>query len=147
MKKVFSLLAAITVAVCLNVSVLAAEPKGVQTRTVSVETLENGITIVDTVTVNSVVQRSGIGAQRTVDCYNGNVRVGSVTLNANFTYDGITAHATNASSSHWVASGWSYSGESVYTSGATAYLSATISGSTTIPVDITLTCDPYGNIY
>ena len=52
-----------------------------------------------------------------------------------------------ASSSHWVASGWSYSGESVYTSGATAYLSATISGSTTIPVDITLTCDPYGNIY
>lgn len=41
----------------------------------------------------------------------------------------------------------SYSGESVYTSGATAYLSATISGNTTIPVDITLTCDPYGNIY
>ena len=145
MKKLVSLLVVLSMAFIMSFSAFAEQPE--QNIKVSTKVLENGIVVVDTLTTTGMETRSGVSHSRTREYYSGSSRIASVTLSASFIYDGITAHATAASSSHWVASGWSYSGESVYTSGATAYLSATISGSTTIPVDITLTCDPYGNIY
>ena len=45
---------------------------------------------------------------------------------------------------HSVASGWTYSGQSVWGTGATAHLSATISGPVTFPVSLSLTCSPTG---
>lgn len=146
MKKIFSVLLTALFIVTASFPVLAAQDD-VKEKGSSVRYMENGVTVVRTIEQAEGVGRANTGTSVTEKYYYRNQMVGQVTLTALFSYDGITAHATAASSSHWVASGWSYSGESVYTSGATAYLSATISGSTTIPVDITLTCDPYGNIY
>ena len=72
--------------------------------------------------------------------------VASVVLRATFTYDGATATAVSASGDHSVSSGWSYSGQFTWCSGATAYLTATISGPVSIPVSLSLTCSPGGTI-
>lgn len=146
MKKLLSIFFALAFIVCAAFPASAHNTDSSGT-TKSVEYLNNGIKVVTILETVAGRERANKGSSLTKEYYSENRLVGSATLTATFSYDGITAHATSASSSHWVASGWSYSGESVYTSGATAYLSATISGSTTIPVDITLTCDPYGNIY
>ena len=65
-------------------------------------------------------------------------------MNATFTYNSTTETAITASGDHSVASGWSYSGQSTWCSGATAYLTATISGPVSIPVSLSLTCSPGG---
>lgn len=109
------------------------------------ETVAEGVTCETTIYVDDVMTRaSARGGSINKDYYYKGERIASVVLNVSFTYDGSSATATGTSSDHAVASGWSYSGESVWRSGATAYLTATISGPVTFPVSLSLTCSPTG---
>ena len=62
--------------------------------------------------------------------------------------DGKTAWVSNASSSHTTYSGWSYGSEKITKSGGTASLTGTLSHllHRNIPVNISLTCSPTGQI-
>lgn len=74
--------------------------------------------------------------------------IAEVTLSATFGYDGKTAWVSSASSSHTTYSGWSYGSEKITKSGGTASLSATLSHLLyrNVPVNISLTCSPTGQI-
>lgn len=110
-----------------------------------VENVTEDITCVTTIYIDDGLSRTSDrrGHVNKEFYYRGD-RVAFVVLNATFTYDGTTATAITASGSHSVASGWSYSGQSTWCSGATAYLTATISGPVSIPVSLSLTCSPGG---
>lgn len=74
--------------------------------------------------------------------------IAEVTLSATFGYDGKTAWVVSASGSHTTYDGWKYGGEKITKSGGTATLTATLSKltSSNIPVNISLTCSPTGEI-
>ncbi len=74
--------------------------------------------------------------------------IAEVTLSATFGYDGKTAWVSSASSSHTTYSGWSYGSEKITKSGGTASLTGTLSHllHRNIPVNISLTCSPTGQI-
>lgn len=109
------------------------------------EVLDNGVVCTTTIYKHPSVMRSDtqMGSAQQKYTYGGET-IAYVYLNATFTYDGSTATAVSASGDHSVASGWSYSGQSTWCSGATAHLTATISGAVSIPVSLSLTCSPSG---
>lgn len=74
--------------------------------------------------------------------------IAEVTLSATFGYDGKTAWVISASGSHTTYDGWQYGGEKITKSGGTAALTATLSKltSSNVPVNISLTCSPTGEI-
>lgn len=111
------------------------------------EYLENDITVVTTITYQASNARSICGNSISKDYYHAGKYIAHVYLEANFTYNGRTSSATSASGNGYTASGWSYSGQSTWCSGATAYLTATITnGKTVVPVSLSLTCDANGNL-
>lgn len=79
--------------------------------------------------------------------YDGSV-IAKVTLEATFGYDGQTAWVDSADASHVTYGGWSYGSERIYDSGnrarVTAELSRLLAGD--VPVDISITCTPSGQI-
>lgn len=100
-------------------------------------------------TVNNMSARSNyksINGTQTFK-YSGAV-IAEVTLSATFGYDGKTAWVISASGSHTTYDGWSYGGEKITKSGGTAALTATLSKltSSNVPVNISLTCSPTGEI-
>ena len=109
------------------------------------ETVAEGITCETTIYVEDTMARASTrrGAI-TKDYYCEGDLIASVVLNATFSYNGSTASAIVASSDHSIASGWSYSGESVWCSGDTAHLTAKISGRASFSVNMSLTCSPTG---
>lgn len=109
------------------------------------ETVAEGVTCVTTIYEGNTMTRASTrqGYINKDYFYEGD-RIASVVLNASFSYDGSTATMITASGDHSVGSGWSYSGQSIWGTGATAHLSATISGSVTFPVSLSLTCSPTG---
>lgn len=111
------------------------------------ETVAEGITCVTTIYEGAAMTRSSIraGSINRDYYYEGN-RIATVVLNASFSYDGSTATMISANADHSVASGWTYSGQSVWGTGATAHLSATVSGPVTFPVSLSLTCSPNGTL-
>lgn len=116
------------------------------TATTYVEYLEEDIIAVTTITYGSNA-RSSQGDSVVKDYYHAGKQIGQVCLKATFTYNGRTSSATGASGNGYTASGWSYSGQSTWCSGATAYLTATITnGKTVVPVSLSLTCDANGNL-
>lgn len=74
--------------------------------------------------------------------------IAKMTLSATFGYDGKTAWVISASGSHTTYDGWSYGSEKIAKSGGTATLSASLfrSSAGTIPVSVSLTCSPSGQI-
>lgn len=78
--------------------------------------------------------------------------VGSITLTANFGYNGSSAWVNSMSTSHSVAGGWSYENENTWKSGGTANMSATLAQKlgfiTLVAVDpsVSMTCSPSGQI-
>lgn len=144
MKRLLALLVSLTLAVCLAVPALALENQ----KTVidlGVEDLGNGFTCHTTIIVDGGSFRASGKNGSTVKEYSWRGSwVGTVQLNGSFTYDGSTATATGVSSSHSVASGWSYGGESTWCSGNSVYLSASFSGSGSVPVSMSLSCSGSG---
>lgn len=147
MKRIVSLLAAMLILVACALPCFAETPglTGAQVVSTRTETLDSGIVRTTTVYEYPAAARASTrrGSVHQELKYQGKL-IASIYLNATFSYNGSTATATSASSSHSVASGWSYSGESVWCSGATAHLTATVSGLAKLPIDLTLTCSPSG---
>lgn len=110
---------------------------------------ENGSYAIIT-TITSGVARANVADSKTYTYYNSsNQRCFSYTLNATFTYDGRTASATSSSGGASIyRQGWSLSSHNEYTSGSTAYGSATFSGPNdeSRPVSLSLTCDKDGSV-
>lgn len=147
MKKFLCMLISLCMVFAMAIPCYAEEPQEILVSE-SHEVLDNGMECVTTITMSPSYARSSTknGTISKNYSYSGKV-VANVILNATFTYDGSTAKATGAYGSHSVASGWSYSSESTWCSGATARLTATVSGSGhSIPVSLSLTCSPSGTL-
>lgn len=159
MKKLFSLFLVLAMALSVSVSGFAQEtlPQKVQSSTVSTKDLGNGLTVETKTTIFSTVNaaRAGYSARSATrtDTYKANgSTVATVTLTANFGYDGSSAWVISKSASHSTVSGWSYGSESLEAYGDTASLSAVLTQWVgiipigTVDVDISLTCSPTGGI-
>ena len=145
MKKIIATLLAFACFCSFSVPVFANPSDSKQSAITYSEKVTDEITCVTTISWSSnQLRTSGRNGSISREYYYSGKCVASVVLNADFTYDGTTATAITASGSHLVASGWSYSGQSTWCSGATAYLTATISGPVSIPVSLSLTCSPGG---
>ncbi len=74
--------------------------------------------------------------------------IAEVTLSATFGYDGEDAWVISADGSHVTYSGWSYGSEQIADSGNQARLTARLShsGDSSIPVSLSLSCTPSGQI-
>ena len=105
---------------------------------------------VETTTVirNTLSRSSSVSVNRTKTIKNSGKVIAEVTLSVTYGYDGKTAWVTSASGSHETYEGWSYSGEKITKSGGTATLSAKLTHSRyeNVPVNISLTCSPTGQI-
>lgn len=109
------------------------------------EDLGNGITAVTTIT--QTVTRSTISRTKASNYYSSGQYIGQAALSATFSYNGSTAQATGASGTGSGANGWNYGGQRTWTSGNSAYLSATLSkGGASVPVSLSLTCSPSGSV-
>lgn len=99
-------------------------------------------------TIHNAISRSGGSVNKTSTIKNNGKIIAEVTLSATFGYDGRTAWVISASGSHETYEGWSYSGEKITKSGGTATLSAKLTHSRyeNVPVNISLTCSPTGQI-
>ena len=140
---------ALSFMLCLTLAVALAAPCFAQgnERVIASysEDLGNGITAVTTIT--QTVTRSTTSTTKATNYYSGGQYIGQAALYGSFYYDGSIARATGASGAGSGANGWSYGGQSTGTSGNRAYLNATISsGSHSVPVSLSLTCSPSGNI-
>lgn len=144
-KKLFSLALVSLLMFVFAFSCFAQESKRVvDTYT---ENLGNGVTAVVTITEIDNLARSSKAHQISKEYYSGGTYIGAAILNASFTYNGSTAQATAASGAGSGSNGWSYGGQSTGTSGNRAYLNATLSnGGRRVPVNLSLTCSPSGNI-
>ena len=97
------------------------------------ENLGNGISAVVTIEETTVQGRSAKTYSKSENYYSGGTYIGRAVLTATFSYNGLTSSATG--------------GQSTWTSGKSAYLSATLSnGGTNIGVSISLSCDANGNV-
>lgn len=105
---------------------------------------------IETITVvHNPTSRSGSkSVDKTQTVKFSNKTIAEVTLYATFGYDGKTAWTSSASGSHTTYDGWSYGDENISKSGGTATLTATLTHilHRDIPLNITITCSPTGQI-
>lgn len=128
----------------------ASEPE----TTVYVEDLGDGIVVKTTIAVYPGVGRNfSKSAISHSDFTREDVWIGSVTLKAFFTYNGMTAGVTGTEYAKSTASGWSYTNHKITTttlstsSGGTATLTATLKNfPVNVPVRLSLHCAPDGTI-
>jgi len=149
MKKLISFLTMFGLILSITGFCFAAEPQ-IESQTTTVEILEDG-TIVETVfTVYRNMSRTQIRDARTVKTYkeSDGTRMASVTLNAEFYYDGSDAWVTDSYSNVTEYNGWNYGSERISESGNTARLSATLtkSGKSSRSVSMWLRCSVSGSI-
>lgn len=106
------------------------------------------IEIETTTIIHNAMSRSGGSVDKISTVKDNGKVIAEVTLSATFGYDGKTAWVISASGSHTTYDSWSYSNEKITKSGGTASLSATLSHllHTSIPVNISITCSPTGQI-
>lgn len=147
MKRFFAMLLCVVFAVCIAVPVLAnsAEDTVID---LGVEDLGNGITCQTTLTLPAQQARAtknGTLSQRYT--WQGDW-IATVNLTGTFSYNGVTATAINVSSSHSTASSWNYVNESIWPSGNSANLSATLTyWGNRVPVTARLSCNPDGTLF
>lgn len=146
MKKFIALVACFVLMFSISLPCYAASIE--ETISITTENLGNGITVeTEIVELNSnaraTYQKTG-SVKKTYK--NGSSVIATVTLTATFTYDNTSASVKSTSSSHTVASGWTYKNEDIWDSGNTAYLSAQLYNFPigTVDVDMSLSCSPTG---
>lgn len=163
MKRVLSFLLVGALCLCFSVPTFAAETvpqqNGGTIVSESEENLGDGFTVETVVSVpktekgihfNASTQTRTASATSTVR-HDGDW-VGSITLTANFGYNGSSAWVNRMSTSHSVASGWTYENERTWKSGGTANMSASMSKKiafipiTTVDPSASITCSPTGQI-
>lgn len=164
MKKLVSFFLASAFCICCVVPSFAAEAAPASSSksviSVSEEELGNGFTVE---TVISIPKEAGKRlqvndanqsrtAQKTQTVRHGSDFVGSMTMTVNFGYNGFSSWVNSISTSHSMASGWSFTNEQTWSSGGTANMSASMVQKlgflTLAEVDpsMSLTCAPSGAI-
>lgn len=118
----------------------------------SVIVMGNGITVEITLIVHNTSTVSRAASTKTasktaVYKYNG-AEIATIVIDASFGYNGTSSWVNSASVSKSVASGWTYSGESLTNFGGTATVTATLSKLFTpnVNVNTSITCSPAGAI-
>lgn len=126
---------------------------------VSEKDLGNGFTMKTVVSIpktstkmhlNSLTQTKTANATNTVN-HDGSW-VGSITLTANFGYNGSSSWVNGMSTSHSIASGWTYENESTWKSGRTANMSADMVKKfgfitlASVSPNVSVSCSPSGQI-
>lgn len=129
----------------LSIPVQAAE------NTPSTVSLENEITFVDEVTIESSITRSTQKtATRTRTFYNGDTHIATIAFQATYQYNGSSVSVVSKSVTQTdTYSGWSYTQDSFTSSGGTVTLSGKLKylllfNSTSFTMS--MTCDANGNI-
>lgn len=90
--------------------------------------------------------------KKTSTVEHGSEWVGSITLTANFGYNGSSSWVNSMNTSHNIASGWTYEDEHTWKNGATANMSAIMKKKfvfitiTEVNPNISITCSPSGSI-
>lgn len=117
----------------------------------TVETLDNGDTIVTELYRSLVQPRSGASGHRTVTYRNSSgAAVWNVTVYGTFTYNyGVSSTATSATATvNIYNSNAKFISKNAYTSGNTATATATVTYSAmTTTRSVSVSCDKYGNLY
>lgn len=150
MKHMFaSMLALIMLANMSIISSFAAEPETHrETETVYVEGI--GFLEIETITTvsPSLTRSSSRSGSKTQNFRSNGKVIATVTINADFGYDGSSAWVNSASATHSTGDGWTYGGESIKKSGNTATLTATLNKTLqgNIAVSLSITCSPSGVI-
>lgn len=144
-KKIFSCILCLALSFVLAFSCFAQESQTVLAQ--YTEELGNGITAIVTITESQSFARSTKTHTVKKQYYSSGEYAGTVALMAHFSYNGSTSSAASASGSGIGANGWTYASQKTWTSGSSAYLTATLSkNGTYIPVTLSLTCDANGNV-
>lgn len=163
MKRLISfLLVSVLCISCIAPSFAAEIPSQQSNETVisvTEQNLGNGFTLKTVTSIPKVSARfhmdsvgRTITASRTQTVTHNSDWVGSMTLTANFGYNGSSAWVNSIRTSHSVAGGWSYENESSWKSGETANMSAAmiqrLAFITIAEVDpsISMSCSPSGQI-
>lgn len=147
MKKLFSLLVC---AIFLISIVPYATAVGQEEIIYSDEyTLENGLAIIDVVTVTSQARASGKTVYREKNIYDGETLVAYIRFEATFRYDGSTVSVVSKTVTNTdTYDGWEYVQNSFTSSGGTVTLSAKLTKWIILNTSFTMTlsCDKDGNI-
>ena len=128
----------------------SAAEAGIESTTV-VYQLENGITVEETIWEASI-STFAAESQKRGTAYKtyrrGSDVIATVSLTATFWYDGSDSGVVSTDSSYSVYDGWSYTNESIWDSGNTAYLSAELTNLfiKSIDVSLSLSCSPSGQL-
>ena len=112
-------------------------------------TLENGLRVVDTVTVSSNNRSSTVTANRERDFYDGDTLVAYICFEATFRYDGSTVSVASKTVTNTdTYDGWEYVQNSFTSSGGTVTLNAKLTKWFILNTSFTMTlsCDKDGNI-
>lgn len=112
-------------------------------------TLENGLRVVDSITVHSNNRASTTSAERKRSFYDGDTLVAYIRFIADFRYDGSTVSVVSKTITNTnTYDGWSYVQNSFTSSGGTVTLNAKITKWLIFntPFTMTLSCDKNGNI-
>lgn len=118
----------------------------------SVTDFENGVTVETTLVIqgsNSLLKATSTKSATKIDVYKYNgTEIATVSLTASFGYDGSSSWVNSSSVTKSVASGWTYSGESLTSTGGTAKVTATLTNLLTlsIAVDTSMSCTATGTI-
>lgn len=116
----------------------------------TVEDLGNGITVESTIIIEDASPLSLMATKKATkqDVYKFNgSQIATVSITASFGYDGSSSWVNSASVSKSVSSGWTYSNESITTSGGTAAVTATLTKNPyNVAVYTYISCSPDGEI-
>ena len=111
--------------------------------------LENGIRVVDTITVYSNSRIDAVSAERDKNLYDGDTLIAHIRFEAVFRYDGAFVFVMHKAITHTdTYNGWSYVQNSFTESDGTVTLDAKLTKLLifNIPFTMTLSCDENGNI-
>lgn len=112
-------------------------------------TLDNGITVIDTVTERSISRSSSKDYTRQKTFVADGSVIGVISIYGKFTYDGTTVSVVSKSVTQTdTYDGWNYKQNSFTSSGGTITLDAKLTKLLVmnIPFTMTLSCDKNGNI-
>lgn len=111
--------------------------------------LENGVLVVEKITVDANTRASNRNATRSSSFYYGDNLIGQIAFQATYYYDGTTVQVDSKSVTQTTTyNGWNYKQNSFTSSGGTVTLDAKLTKLLilNVSVDMSMTCDVNGNI-
>ena len=112
-------------------------------------TLENGLTVIDVVTISARTRSTNKSAFRERTFYDGDTRIAYIRFEAEFHYDGNTVSVVSKSVTHTnTYEGWNYVQNAFTSYGGTVSLNAKLTKWLILNTSfvMTLSCDKNGNI-